>query len=427
MKQISRPPFLVCPRCGEKSFGISEILPGYYLRKCNKCFYPDSQRNEPEVNYILPHLSKRIIYIDQFALSYMVRALHPNMKATGNNDADNFWVRLYQKLDRLVKMQIIICPQSSFHLQESVVSNFFEPLERMYHLLSRGSKFVDQHRIRKVQVENSVRNWIRGLSKKPTINSLETVVDRNINIWLPREVKFCPSQYPQTYEEELRKSRERIHQQWLKEFYIWKEYSDAKFEQWVEDFYLSLVKEILHAYPDCLRHIIKFPAQQIHDIRLCQFLFESMNPIQLIHLIFQEEGIAYNDLWMNTWQYLQSESFRQIPFIKLYALFYAYFARKAGSGQKKPPDRGITNDLNILSLLLPYCDAMFVDNQCRACLEEKDVQDNINFSPRVFSLTSKEDFLAYLEQLEANFPSKYRKKVEELYGIKWINAPTRLY
>ena len=82
MKQISRPPFLVCPRCGEKSFGISEILPGYYLRKCNKCFYPDSQRNEPEVNYILPHLSKRIIYIDQFALSYMVRALHPNMKAT---------------------------------------------------------------------------------------------------------------------------------------------------------------------------------------------------------------------------------------------------------------------------------------------------------------------------------------------------------
>ncbi len=87
----------------------------------------------------------------------------------------------------------------------------------------------------------------------------------------------------------------------------------------------------------------------------------------------------------------------------------------------------MTNDLNILSLLLPYCDAMFVDNQCRACLEEKDVQENINFSPRVFSLTSKEDFLAYLEQLEAKFPSKYRKKVEELYGIEWINTPTRLY
>ena len=213
MKLISRPPFIICPRCDEKSFGISEILPGYYLRKCNQCFYPDSQRNEPEVRYILPHLSKRIIYIDQFALSYMVRSLHPKMKATGNNDADNFWVRLYQKLDRLVKMQIIICPQSSFHLQESVVSNFFEPLERMYYLLSRGAKFINQHQIRKIQIENSVRNWIRGLARKPTIHSLETVVDRNINIWLPREVKLYPSQYPQTYEEELRKSRERIHQQ----------------------------------------------------------------------------------------------------------------------------------------------------------------------------------------------------------------------
>jgi len=71
---------------------------------------------------------------------------------------------------------------------------------------------------------------------------------------------------------------------------------------------------------------------------------------------------------------------------------------------------GMTNDLNILSLLLPYCDAMFIDNQCRGCLEEKDLQDNIDYSTRVFSLTSKEDFLGYLEQLETEFPPKYRKK-----------------
>ncbi|MDD3657127.1 MAG: hypothetical protein PHI72_10280 [Atribacterota bacterium] len=53
---------------------------------------------------------KRIIYLDQFALSYMVRALHPEMKVTGNNNTDAFWIELYQRLDRLVKMQIIICP-----------------------------------------------------------------------------------------------------------------------------------------------------------------------------------------------------------------------------------------------------------------------------------------------------------------------------
>jgi len=427
MNRISDPPFILCPRCGKKSFGVSEVLSDHYLRKCNQCFYPDSERNEPEVCYILPHLSKRIIYIDQFALSYMVRALHPDMKATGNNHADHFWVQLYQKLDKLIRMQIIICPQSNFHFQESLVSNFFEPLERMYHLLSRDSKFIDQYRIRKFQIENSVRNWVRGLSGHSMVDNLKSVIDRDIDIWLPRKITFSPSHYPQTYEVQLRESRERIHRQWIQEFNIWKEHSDAKFEQWMEDFYLSLVKEILHSYPDCLRYIIRLPAQQIHHTDLCQFLLESMDPIQLMHSVFKEEGITYNDLWLNTWQYLQSDSFRQIPFIKLYALFYASFARKAGSGQKKPPDRGMTNDLNVLSLLLPYCDAMFIDNQCRSCLEEKDVQSRIDYSTRVFSLSSKEDFLAYLEQLETEFPPKYRKEVEDLYGIQWINTPTQLY
>ncbi|MFW6148908.1 MAG: hypothetical protein ACOC6D_03530 [Atribacterota bacterium] len=427
MNQISGPPFIRCPRCGNKSYGVRKIFSDRYTRKCNQCYYPDLTRNETEILYILPRLSKKILYIDQFALSYMVRALHPDMKATGNDHIDYFWVQLYQKLDRLIKMQIIICPQSNFHFQESVVSNFFEPLEKMYHLLSRGSKFVDQYQIRKLQIEDSVRNWIRGLSVNPRVNPLDSVFDRDINIWLPRKIKYSPACYSQTFEEELRKSREKIHQQWVKEFYIWKKHADAKFEQWLEDFYLSLVKEILHCYPDYLKYIIRFPAQQIHDIKLCKFLLELIDPLQLIHSIFQEEGIENNELWLNTWHYLQSEAFRQIPFVKLYALFYASFARKAGSGQKKPPDRGMTNDLNMLSLLLPYSDAMFIDNQCRGCLEEKDVWCNINFPTQVFSLSNKEYFLEYLEQLVAEFPKKYQKKAEELYGKEWIDTPTQLY
>ena len=427
MKQVISPQFIICPFCGKKSFGISKIFPGYYLRKCQKCFYPNVQRNESEVYYILPHISKKIIYIDQFALSYMVRAIHPDMKATGNSYADNFWVNMYQKIDRLIKMQVIICPQSSFHLQESVVSNFFEHLEKMYHLLSRGAKFANQDNIRKIQIENSVRNWIRGLTRKDRIDPPESVIDREVNVWLPREIKYNPSQYSKSFERKLRESRERIHQQWLKEFLIWKKYSATKFEQWREDFYLSLKKEILRVYPDYLKHLIILPAQNVHNIKLCKFLLESINLLNLIHSVFDEEGINHNDFWFKAWAYLQSDSFRQIPFIKLYALFYASFARKAGSGQKKPPDRGMTNDLNVLSLLIPYCDAMFIDNQCRGCLEEKDVRDNIDFSACVFSPSNKEKFLAYLEQLERNFPPKYRKKVEELYGTEWINTPTKLY
>ena len=86
--------------------------------------------NTPCGRETLPPLSKKIIYIDQFALSYMVRALHPEMKATGNSEADYFWLQLYQKLDKLIKMQIIICPQSHFHLAESIVSSFLNLWKR---------------------------------------------------------------------------------------------------------------------------------------------------------------------------------------------------------------------------------------------------------------------------------------------------------
>lgn len=396
MKQISNLLYILCSPCGGKT---------------------------------LPPLSKKIIYIDQFALSYMVRAFHPEMKATGNSEADYFWLQLYQKLDKLIKMQIIICPQSHFHLAESIVSNFFEPLEAMYQLLSRGFQFVNQSQIKKQQLKESVLNWLGNSTKHnySMIGSYHTVFNQNINSWLPKTFHYKPTHYSPAYKEALRKSRERIHQQWIREFCLWKEETRIRFEQWKEIFYLSLLKEILSSHPDYRKYINMLPAQPHYNIKLGYFLIESIEVIEVIHSVFQEEGIGREALELNTWHYLQSESFRQIPFLKLYALFYASFARKGGSGQKSPPDRGTTNDLNMLSLLLPYCDAMFIDNQCRSSLEEKDVRDNIDYKTKVFSLNNKEEFLAYLESLEADFPLAYRKKVEEIYGAKWINTPAQLY
>jgi len=380
-----------------------------------------------ERNTVLILLSKKIIYIDQFALSYMVRALHPDMKATGNRNVDIFWVRLFKKLDRLIKMQVIICPQSDFHFQESILSNFFEPLEKMYHLLSRGSKFINKYQIRKLQIKNSVRKWVTCQGDHPVIDSPDSVIDRDINILLPVKFNYNPTHYSKEYEDKLRKLRENIHQQWIREFYIWQEHADVKFEDWVEDFYLSLIKEILHTLPYNLKHIVCLPDNKIHNIKLSKFLLESIDLIYIIKSVFYQEGIINNDIWLKIWNYLQSKSFREIPFIKLYSLFYASFARKAGSGQRKNPDRGMTNDLNMLSLLLPYCDVMFIDNQCRGCLEEKDVQERLEYSTKIFSLSSREEFLTYLDELEENIPADFRKRVIELYGESQINTPTSLY
>ncbi len=370
---------------------------------------------------------KKIIYLDQFAISYMVRVLHPQMKATGNDEADSFWFKLFQKLDRMVKMQIIICPQSHFHLQESVVSNFFEPLEEMYHLLSRGFQFVEQKLIIERQFRSSVLSWLDKSKKRPIPHSFSDVFNGDIDIWLPKTYKYQPSYYPPVYEEVLRESRERIHKQWVREFYLWKERNNTKFDKWREDFYLSLIISILSSSGIYHKNKDYLPALPNINIGLCQFLLESVDILSIIHSVLAEEDMDRKEFESNVRLFLLSEHFREIPFIKLYSLFYSSLARKAGSGQKKPPDQGMTNDLNMLSLLLPYCDAMFIDNQCRTCLEEKDVIEHFDYKTSVFSLNNKEKFFAYLEKLEKDLPAKYLEKVVEIYGKEWIDIPTKLY
>jgi hypothetical protein len=49
---------------------------------------------------------------------------------------------------------------------------------------------------------------------------------------------------------------------------------------------------------------------------------------------------------------------------------WAVIAQKAASGQKEPPNRGTVNDINVVSGLMPYCDAMLIDNKCRALLQD---------------------------------------------------------
>jgi hypothetical protein len=42
---------------------------------------------------------------------------------------------------------------------------------------------------------------------------------------------------------------------------------------------------------------------------------------------------------------------------------WAVIGQKAATGQKEPPNQGTVNDINIVSGLMPYCDAMLIDNK----------------------------------------------------------------
>jgi hypothetical protein len=66
-----------------------------------------------------PHL-KKVIYIDQFAISDMMKAI--DAKARGHNRVDPFWLRLFEALERVGKLRLAVCPSSPIHSEESLLA-----------------------------------------------------------------------------------------------------------------------------------------------------------------------------------------------------------------------------------------------------------------------------------------------------------------
>jgi hypothetical protein len=126
-KIFINPPYIKCPKCGKNSFGILGIYDNHYCRRCRECFYPKG--DEPYVRYPLPKLKKKIIYIDQFAISNMMKALNPETKAYKKGTIKKFWLTLFEKLDKLSKLQLIVCPYSESHRYESLAAPFYNDLK----------------------------------------------------------------------------------------------------------------------------------------------------------------------------------------------------------------------------------------------------------------------------------------------------------
>jgi len=169
------------------------ICDHHYCRRCRECFFP--RGGGPAARYPLPELDKKIIYVDQFAISNMMKALNPQTKPYQKRSLDEFWVKLFERLDSLCKLQLILCPDSGFHNKESLLSPYFEPLKRMYELLSHGVSFYSYETIKRFQICEHAKNWISGEREKELNLDVHSVVHGKINVWQDRLIISMNVQY----------------------------------------------------------------------------------------------------------------------------------------------------------------------------------------------------------------------------------------
>lgn len=414
------PPFRKCPKCGQpETFGTLTVNDDSFSRRCFSCRYTDS--------IPLPELNKKIIYIDQFAISNMMKALNKKTEANKKGRVDIFWHTLFEKLDRLCKLQLIICPDSHIHTDESLMTGYFKELERMYELLSHGVSFEHPETIQEHQICEHAFNWISGNPEKPISLDVHNVIHGRINAWQDRLIISIDRNIPASWIEDIRKSRNVVCAEMAELFKTWQSENGKSFKDFFDSECRGFISELFSSYVDRLKRLQNISQGKaemtINDI----FPNTSYRMIKSVFDTFETSGIPKEKVLDVTMQYLHSKYIKDIPFLKISAMFYAAIARKATAGQKKPPGQGMSNDISIISVILSYCDAVFIDKECHSYIREKPLCDEINYGTRIFSLSNKNEFLEYLDSIEKSASKDHIFWVRQAYGDDWGKPFTTLY
>ena len=413
------PPYKECPFCSKKTFGVLIINGDRYFRRCNSCFKPTGYET-PSV-YSLPPLDKKIIYIDQFAISDMMKCLSPRAKKGNRIPRADFYLNLYDQLSRLTSGQFIICPSSDAHLFESILTKHYKDIRKVYDHFSYGISFNQFIQIKRMQNSHLLNCWIKDESSCKWNFSAERVVSGNINDWKDHWYITFPQAYMKDHEQRTRASKKQLEHKLGKIFDRWKTERHRSFNDWFTEeamaFGPTLFEEFLKQTEKRLRiHLSAEP------FNLDEY-FGSLNN-DLVEDVFcniSETLTPKKEILGKTKEYFYSDILQQLPFNRIGALLWAALARKASLGQMRPPDKGMDQDVEMISVLLPYCDAMFVDKFCFSILTENPVASKITeYGTKIFSMANADKFMTYLKEVEFASPKEHLQALEEVYGLDWF-------
>lgn len=412
-------PYIKCPKCGKKSFGVLSIYSRHYARRCFECRYDES--------FKLPPAPKKIIYLDQFAISEMMKSI--NLKLNKANRVKPFFRILFEKLDKLNKLQVIVCPESTIHFDESFVSPYYPALERMYEQLAHDFTFYDPETIKRFQITCDFNEWI-GQPKKDIDISDVLMGNNDLDGWQNRFFVSVDlrSQNP-TLADDLRKIRDEAAKQVDHVFNRWRTEKNMTFTDWYEQERSAIGPAMIKSY---LRIVLNYGAlvdgkvqPTVNDI---YSLTGNISVIMtIIHKKLRELGFSDEEGVNKSIEYLQSESFKNIPYVKISSALYAALAEETKFGRKKPPTKGIMNDIEVIACYAPYYDAMFMDNECQRLFINGLKKSKIKLKTQIFSQQNQDKLLDHLDHIEKTVSKSHRTKVIEVYGKSWLKPYVELY
>jgi hypothetical protein len=412
-------PYLKCPKCGVQEFGVLSVSDTRCERRCRACMYRGTVR--------LPEIRKKIVYIDQFVFSNFVKILDPEIDGHERATSDPFWKQLFEILDVVRHIQLVACPDSREHQHESLTSSFYKSLKHAYEHFSGGVSFDDSETIKLHQLAQIAKSWLRKEAVTFGFDA-EEISSGRLHEWSGRLFVTVDGDLSGTVEE-LRRTRGEIHERLQNVFAQWQ--MDKKQFREVFAAEKSAYREnLVTGYrKQCLRRA-QMAAQMMQGrMPSVDEILPSMTENQMWSLqhLFQPHAADQKQLTEMLHEFLSSDAIDGAPFSVVGAAMYASLSRKAASGQKRIPNQGTANDVEIVSTLLPYCDAMFIDNECRALLQDIPKSHQLPYPCRVFSKKTGAEFIRYLTEIRDSATREHLKVMEEVYGPDPLKPPKGIY
>jgi hypothetical protein len=398
-------PYVVCPECGLASFGILQVGPDAVLRRCRDCSHLQ------QVD--LPKVKKTVVYLDQFVISNLM------VVRSKAKQVEPFYHTLYSTLLHLSTNQAIVCPHSEAHSLESVVFPDPKELRKGFEMFAHSVRFKPFDDIRAIQVFDRLAKWLANDPSTSCGVTRREVLSGKPDVWVDRigvsvEMPPIPG-----IKKVWRDWRGKSHSGLVAVFEnTWKKQPERSWEYWRDreakswgPLLIPIFERELERWNDIVTG--KHQPAGAHEMRPHPFvtlITEIANDIA-------SAGCPENEKYRMACMFLCSDALATAPFRQIAGSLYACLAKKAVS-QVKHPTEGFHTDVDVMSCLSPYCDAMFMDKEIATYWREIQGTPSrrLPFETRVFSLSTKDEFLAYLDEVERAIPADQRRLVTEVYG-----------
>jgi len=406
-RDLMRKPHKECPRCKRIAFGVVIVGNRDFHCRCAECGF--HSRNT------LPSVRKTIIYLDQFVISNRMLVMSKSEKKV-----EDFYPALYEKLLKLLRLQAIICPYSDGHRNESIVHpSSPEPLRDTYEVFGHSISFKMYEVIKYKQILNRVDTLLADdAATVPPVTSRD-VLQSDPDIWFDRIRVSVKAFFPDGYLDSLKCWRDKTHIGISDLFEnVWKKQPERSWEYWRDQEAKGWRTQFLRGYYQELQRV-----KEIQDGLRIPKTIDDLMPGPIIGLFnelfakFRAKVESHEVAEKRISEFVISDEILDLPFVHIQSALNATMAKKAAS-QVKLPTQGFSTDVDSMSCLLPYCDAMFMDREIVGLW--RDIQSSpsrrLPYDTKVFSMASKTEFLSYLDELEQAVPAEQRRYSDEVLG-----------